>query len=706
MAVIQKIRDKYAKLAGGVIVVALLGFIFTDFAKGGGKAKTTIGKINGDKISVTEYQAAVDQREAQAKQQNPQGHLNDDARAQLRDEAWNQLVNEKLLENVEDKLGITVTKAEIKDLFTGSNPDPSVKQAFTNQQTGVFNPQEVAATIEQLRKDKDPQRKASWESFEAGIIKNRHANKFNALVNGAIYTPKFILDDINNSRNEIAKINYVKLPYTLVADADVKVTDDDIKKYLNDHKTMFTIKETTRSIDFVTFNIVPSAADSARAFADLEKLKAEFATTTDVESFVNRNSQSQIPVAYYTKDQLKSLPNVEELMGAGAGSIVGPFYDGQNFTLAKIEDKKTLPDSIKVRHILISVQPSEGKVALSEAQAKARIDSVVAMVNGGVPFDTLAVHYSDDAGSKDKGGEYEFTLANRAGLVKEFGDFVFEGHTGEKKVVKSSFGYHYIEILNQKAPTTSSKIAFVARPFSYSEGTNSALYTSASQFASQAKNAATFDQIAKAKGYQIGSADGLNKNSFVLNNLGSSRDLVRWAYDAKVGDISTVYTIGDKYVVAKLSGAMDAGLAPINAKTRPFLEPYVKKIKKAEILKNKTKDQKSLEAIAQSQGQQVGTADSVNFAQGFVPGLGQEAKVVGYSFNKAFKPNTMSPAIAGQDGVYFINLLGRSALPAQPRNIEMEQKMSDYQMKANAAQLVMAGLKEASEVKDNRADLN
>lgn len=704
MAVIQKIRDKYAKLAGGVIAVALVGFILMDFGKGGGKGpSTTIGKVDGEKIDVTEYQAAIDAQEAQMKQQNPNGTLDDNTQAQIRDQVWNQMVSDKLLAGIEDKLGITVTKGELNDMLTGTNPDPQVRQAFTNPQTGMFNPQEVASTIAQLKKD--PSRKASWEAFEADLVKRRYAAKFNALVAGSVYTPKFILDDLNNGRNEMATINYVKLPYALVPDASVKVTDDELKKYMEDHKAMFTVKEPSRGIDFVAFNIVPSASDSAKAFAELDKIKTEFATSTDDEAFINRNSQNQIPIAFYTKTQLQSLPNVDELLAAPTGSIVGPFYDGQNYTLAKIEAKNTLPDSIKVRHILVAEKDQQGQATLTDAQAKARIDSVVAMVNGGVSFDSLSVKYSDDPGSKDKGGVYEFTLSQRSGLDTAFGNFVFEGHTGEKKIVKSQFGYHYIEILDQKAPTSTSKIAFVARPFNYSDSTNNALYANASQFAALAKNAKAFDDISKAKFYNVQPADGLNKNSYVINGLGSSRDLVKWAYDAKVGDVSPVYTIGDKYVVAKLSSIMEAGLAPINAKTRPFIQQFVMKAKKAEILKGKIKGQTTLEAIAQSQAQTVGNADSVNFVQGFIPGVGQEPKVVGYTFAKSFKANTMSPAIAGEDGVYLINLLGKTTIPAAARNINMERKMSDYQIKANAAQLVLSGLHDAAEIKDLRSDL-
>ncbi|WP_198666714.1 peptidylprolyl isomerase [Taibaiella helva] len=704
MAVIQKIRDKYAKLAGGVIVVALVGFILMDYGKGGGSRSTTIGKINGEKIDAREYDAAVKQREEEMKRQNPNAPVDENTQAQLRDQVWNEMVNERLLNEVSEKLGITVGPAELKDMITGPNPDPNVKQLFTNPQTGVFNPQEAAARIQQIKRS--PDTKAQWEAFEAGLVKSRYAAKFNTLVAGSIYIPKFMLDDQNAGRNTLAKINYVKLPYTLVPDDQAKVSDDDIKKYMEAHKAMFEIKEPSRSIDFVSFTIQPSAEDSARTFAELEKLKAEFATATNDTDFVNRNSQSQIPIAYFSKQQLQSIPNVDELMSAPVNSIVGPFYDGSNYMLAKIEDRKSLPDSVKCRHILVATrQLGQGSRFFSDTAAKVRIDSVVAMLKAGARFDSLAVTYSDDAGSKDKGGEYDFPLAQKGGLAKEFGDFVFEqGHTGESKIVKTELGYHYIEILRQGAPEASTKIAFVAKELNISDKTQNDISAKATGFASQASSG--FDKAVKANHYSAIPAGGLNKNSYVVNGLGASRDLVKWAYDAKVGDVSTVYTVGDKYVVAKLSGIMDAGLAPINAQTRPILEGYVKKVKKAEILKQKAKGKTTLEAIAQGENQQVGTADSLNFSRSFIPNVGNEPKVVGYSFCKTFKENTLSPAISGQDGVYFINVLGRTTIPdQQPRNLAVERQMLEYGIKSNAANMVVNGLREKAEVEDTRSKI-
>jgi len=708
MAIIQTIRDKYAKLAGGVIVLALVGFILMDYGKGGGPSQsTTVGEINGEEIDYTDYEAAIRQQEEQFKMQNPGASIDDQTQAQIRDQVWQQMVNTALMNDIQERLGIQVTEAELNDLLTGPRPDPTVRQAFTNPQTGQFNPQEVAASIAQMKKD--PQAAAQWQAFEQDLLKRRAESKFNALVAGAIYTPKFVLDDQYKMRNSTASIDFVKLPYTLVADDQVKTTDEEIKKYMEQHRARFEVKEPSRSVEYVSFNVVPSSEDSTVVRGTLEQLKAELETTTDLETFVNRNSETQIPVNYYTAEQLKTIPNAAELQTAAVGTVVGPFYDGQGFAIAKVADKKSFPDSVKVRHILVKTA-DQGAQVLDDAAAKSRIDSVVAAVNAGVPFDTLVQLYSDDAGSLATGGVYDFALVQKPGISKEFGDFAFEGRSGQSKVVKvenpSYAGYHYIEILSQGTPAPVTKVAFVSKSLNANNTTYNAIYSEATQFAANARTAADFDKTVKEKGLMPGFADNLNENSFLVGNLGSSRELVKWVYGAKEGDVSPIFTIGNQFVVAKLKGIMNAGLAPINEQTRPQLTALVQRAKKAKILLDRSKGKANLQAIAEAEQQQVGHADSINFVQSFVPGLGLEPKVAGFAYNPNLKINTLSPGIEGNDGVYYINLTARTfAAESTDRNYNIERQMLEMNMRNSGPSMILNAIREASTVKDTRSEV-
>jgi len=713
MAIIQKIRDRYAKLAGGVIVVALVGFILTDLGKSNGRIfgdSTTVGKINGEKIDFTEYEAKINQRKAQIQAQNPNMQFDENQEAQLRDQVWNEIVAEKLMADVQEKLGISVGKAEMMDMFTGPNPDPQVRRAFTNPQTGQFNPQEVAAAYQQYERSTDPKAKEQWTAFKSQLSAQRLKAKFDDLVTGARYTPKAILDEQHNSRNTFASVNYVQLPYSLIPDSEVKVTDAEIQKFMEDHRSVFEQKEASRSIELVSFDLVPSAADSMRMFTMLDTLKPQFAAAQDDEAFVNLNSENPFPAAYQTAKTLKSLPNAEELIAAPAGTVVGPFNQGEEYMLAKIEEKTTYPDSVKVRHILV-ITAQQGQQVLGDTVAKARMDSITAMLKSGVPFDSLVVRYSDDPGSKSKGGVYDFPLEAKGSLTKEFGDFAFGGKAGESKVVKVESqgynGYHYIEILKQGAPVASSKIAFISKKFQPSDATNQQLYARANEFAAKAaKGGNAFDKEALAFGVTKAPAYGINENSSMIPGIGASKELVKWAYEAKENEVSPIFIVNGNYVVARLTGIMEPGLPKITAQIRTSLEMEIKRQKKAKLLIEKTKGGGSLEAIAQGQGQQLAKVDSVTFFSGNNTVLSNEPKVLGYTFCKSFKENTLSLGIPGNMGVYYLTLNSRTSVtdPA-PRNLAIEQQMNSAMLRNSAPNLVLSSMQEAAEVKDMRGKI-
>ncbi|RQO29941.1 hypothetical protein DBR32_13565 [Taibaiella sp. KBW10] len=714
MAIIQKIRDKYAKVAGAIIVLALVGFVLMDATSGGrngglfGKS-TKVAEVDGTKIDYKEYEERIAAYENQMKQQNQP--LDDNARAQARDQVFNQMVLERLTGEINQKLGVTVSDAELKDMFSANNLDPMVAQALSGGQQ--VDPAQIAARVLQLEKSKNPEEKAQWELFKQQLKEAKIQGKFSALVSGSVYTPKFILDDQHEGRANNATISYVNLPFTLIADDKVKVTDDDINKYINAHKKQFESKEETRAIEYVSFNILPSKDDSARVMNTINTLKAEFETTGDAEAFVKRNSDNPIPVSYQTNASLQQIPNAAEILVAAPGTIVGPFYMGDNVTIAKVVEKANFADSVKVRHILVMTKQGPNEVR-TEAQAQARMDSVLAMEKSGANYDSLVVKFSDDYNPQKPDaskGEYDFTLAQKSDLAKEFGDFAFsDAGVGGTKVVKVGndkySGLHYIQILKKGKPVSSSKIAFVSKGLSADNTTYNTLYGQASQFAQKVSaNAKSFDKEALASGVAKQSAGGISKNSFTVPTLGSSNDMVRWAYGAKLGDVSPIFTLGgNKFVVAKLSEINAEGILKPTGATKTALENYLKQQKKAQMLIDANKG-KDLAAIAQNNQLQVAAADSVTFVMNAIPNVGNEPKLLGYIFNKNFKESTVSPGIAGMNGVYFVTVTKRFVNPAIGRNLDTERNMNDMMMKSNATQMIMQSVRESAQVKDLRGKL-
>jgi len=729
MAVIQTIRNKYGKIAGAVIAIALIGFIISDARNGSfgsmlGGRDTNVMKINGTKIDPKDYQVRLKEYETLYIMFNKGRPLDEATRAQMNEQVVQNTVYETVVAEECDKLGIITTEEEKKNLIYGENPDPLVRQfqiegqpVFINQQTNSFDPQYVKYFEKQLAEDPqrvDPNGKVreQWEAMKSYVVRMSRVNKYNQLFGGSVYAPSYMAKKLVNDQNSQAAIKYVKVPFATIADADVKVTDDDIKAYMKAHAATYTSEQPSRSIEYVSFDIIPAAADSARALDALAQIKADFATAKDNKSFVNNKSddQNSFNEAFVNKRTFMSR-YADTIMGMPVGEIYGPYYENGGFKLTKIIERKTLPDSVKCRHILVRTS-GQGKEIMSDSAAQARIDSAIAEIKAGVKFDSVVAKYSDDEGSKNKGGESWFTLQQRPTISKEFGDFVFDGKTGETKQVKvkndNYAGIHYIEILEQKGTGPAIQLATISKILAPSDSTVNAIYGKANEFAGKNATGPEFDAAVKKQNYDKRLGDNVRINNFSIPGLGPSREIIRWMYDHKLNDVSGVFQLGDqRYVVAKLAAIQDKGLQEITAANRPMLEQRVRDEKKAEAITKKYAGAGSLDAIAQGSGQTVQQSDSVNLYNG-VPGMGQEPRVTGYTFNQSFQPNTVSPGIKGMGGVYFITVLNRSAnsIPDNLMNaIAPQQRHSlEAQWRNAIGQMLQSDMTKGADVKYNAAN--
>lgn len=690
MAVIQKIRDKYAKLAGGIIAVALVGFLLMDAGDNIRKifsGSEYVAKVNGEKISPKEYAVRINEYETLYEVMG--NKIDDNTRAQIHSQVLNEMVYEKLIEDQMDDLGITITKEEEKEMISGANPDQMVMQFpyFKNPETGQFDPQYLMAFEKnQLPKTAEAQKAYdAWQMMKAYIKRTRLIQKYNSLFAGSVYTPKFITDLTTKDQNYLASVNYVKIPYSSVNDNDVKVTDADLKAYMEKHKAQYTQKEPVRAIEYVSFDAKPSSDDTARVLSSLTKIKSDFINDKDPESFVNRNSDDQYKGNFVTKKSFMSAYS-DSIMKLPVGEVYGPYFENGSYKLTKVLEKNTLPDSVKLRHILIKTEDKRNAV-LADSSAKNRIDSIAAAIKAGASFKDLVDKYSDDKGSKTTAGEYTFTLEQRPQLSKEFGDFIFDGKTGEKKIVKvdndNYSGYHYIEILDQRATQPAAKLATVSKALDASEETINNAFAKANEFAGKNTTAAAFDETVKKNVLNKMQAQNIKLNDFVIPGLGTSREIFRWIFDAKVGDISPVFSLDGRYVIAKLTGIQDKGLMPLDDNNRPAIEAQVKSEKKGDMIADKYKAMTSLDAISKAAAQPLDKVDSFNAGSSYLLKIGYEPKIVGYAFYEGYKLNTMSPAIKGYDGVYFMNLTFREHNKTVTQNpmFQQQQMMQEQQMK-------------------------
>ncbi|NCX95675.1 MAG: hypothetical protein EBX41_04560 [Chitinophagia bacterium] len=638
MAVIQKIRDRYGKIAGGIIAVSLVSFIISDALNGGltnlfGGHSTDVMNVDGVKVSQKDYETRVNEYTTLTKiyRLRDEQEVDEPTRNQIREQVIQTMQFEILAGKVCDKLGITTTDKEKKDLIYGQGAHTLIRQftyngqpVFSDPNTKQFAFQNVEAIEKQLKKDpsQDPDGKflETFYQVKNYIERETRYEKFNAIFANSVYMPNFVAMREVKNKGMMASLRYVKVPFNVIPDAEVKVTDEDIKQYIQKHKGIFETDEETRTLEYVVFDLSPSKEDTARTVASVEELRTDFANAKDNTVFCNSKTDDPATYseAFVTKKTFTSYV-ADTLMKLPVNTIYGPYFEANSYRLTKIVDKQTLPDSVKCRHILIKVSDPGGKEVIADSVAKKRADSIMTAIAGGASFDSVTVHMSDDGGSKDKGGEYWFNLLQRPGLSKAFGDFVFEGKVGDKKVIKADnsktggyVGYHYIEVLEQKDIAPCMKLATVIKTLRPSETTTNTIYGNATAFIAKSATAKDFDaNVAKDK-LSVRQAPNIKQSSYTIEGLGGARELIRWAYKHQVGDVSkdvAPFLInGEKYVVLKLAGVMPKGLMPINSLNRAQLEQRLREEKKGDLIAKKYNGQ-SLEAIAQASGQPLSTAD-------------------------------------------------------------------------------------------------
>ena len=709
MSIIQRIREKGALISAIVIALALLGFILMDAFAGrtgmmNGQVSSYVGKVNGEKIDRIEFERKIKDMESRYLAQGAQ--LDDNMRQQMMMQLWEQEVNQIVMEEEYEELGLDVTDKELRNFLLAS-PSAEIKQQFTDAQ-GNFN----ATTAQQSFNNavlKDPVQKEGARNYFL-------SQKYMALLTGSIYIPKWVIEKRNADNALMAKFSYVSVPYSSIADSTVKVTDEDIKEYINDHKRDFEQKEETRGISFVMFSAAPSSADSAAIRTQVEELKPQFAAATDNGAFLARQG-STLPFfnGYVSKNAIQ-VPAKDSVLAQPTGVVYGPYLDGSNYVLSKIVDSRTLPDSVKCRHILLgTMNPQTGQPLMADSVAKAKADSIAAAIRNGASFDLLDSLYSTDEVAKREKGVMTFSSTDIQGenFAKEFGQFIlFDGKPGDKKVVKTQFGWHYIEIMEHKNPQPHYKIAYMAKQILASAETDQDAHNQANQFAGDSRDLnsfnANYDKSLRTKGIQKLIANDIRPMDFSVNGIpAQARSFVKKIFEADKGDVLEPERVGDNYVVAIITEVNEPGLMSVTA-ARMYVEPLIRNRKKAEIIIRNIGQVTTLEQVATKTAQQIQTLDSVRFNGGE---LGYEPRVLGAAFNPANKGKVVNQPIEGISGVYVIRVENQATTPVEAANVEELRKLEEMQRKQAFMSQMQQGynpfaqvLKESAKIVDNRAE--
>ncbi len=696
MALIGTIR-KNNWLLLGVIGLALAAFIIMDSqgSQGGRPTTPVMGKVDGKTIDWTEFQGVENMLYS--------GSSTDVFLR--RNQLWNYFVEEAIVSKQADALGLNVSKDELIDLQFGANKSPVIVNRFRNPQTGAVD----VATLNQFRQQIQdgtilPEQKRFWAHQEKEIIKDRLQSKLNAMVSKGLYTPTWMVEQTYGDQTQRIAFDFVKVPFTEVDDSEVSLTDADFSSYLAANKGTYMTTEETRRVNYVTFDVIPTPADSASYRTQLSDLIAGFESATNDTIFVENNYGTVNPTWLAAADLPVSIQ--DGVAATPAGKVYGPYLEGNTYQIVKVIARESLADSSDTRHILINATDP-----LSFAAADAKIDSIKAVIEAGGDFEELAKTLSQDQGSAAKGGVYEKTPVNQ--FVPEYQDVMLNGEFGQLYKVRTAYGVHLIEPLKRSRETTERvKIALIGQTINPSEDTQNAVFEEANTFLSKNRTVAEMQAaVAQSGTLTIENSGALKANDFSVGSLGSgsdARDIVKFAYDAnsEVGGVSaSVYSFQDpvelyvnKYVVAALASVQDAGM-PAVADVKDEIEALVRNQKKGEALQVKISGS-DLTSIASQFDSEVENAKDVTFDATFVTGLGNEPEVIASAFN--MDVNSVSKPIVGNSGVYVVKLTDKPAV-GTAFNIPQLRKNNSSTAQTQVTARLMQAMKKNAEVEDLRS---
>lgn len=705
MSIIQQIRDKAAVLLTGLISISLIGFLVQDaFIGRSGNSfsgpSTSVGTIDGKKVEVADFNKKVNMIEQNYR---AQGMQTDETMTQnIIESIWNGEISETIIKGEAKNLGIVVTTKELGALLFSDDAPQEFKQLFVDKNTGGFDLNAAKAWMNNLKKNSKPEDvQMIMDQLIKPIESKLMSEKYTSLITQGSYAPTWLLEKNNADNATISSFTFLNIPYLTIPDSTVKITDQEINEYTGKHKEDFK-QDHVKGIAYVSFSSNPTQADSLKFLNQLTELKTDFIASSDPKSFVTRNNTA-LPFfdGYSLKSKLQMIAK-DSIIKMSNGTVIGPYLDGGSYVLAKKIETKNLPDSVKCRHILIgTVNPQTGEQKRSDSTASKRADSILAVIKTGGSFGALATILSDDDGSKAKAGEYDYSSVDMGNLPKEFADFIFLKSKGNLGIVKTTFGYHIIEVLNQKNFEDAYKVAYLSKNILSSDETDAAASSAAVNFVSTSRNVKSFDETVVKMKIDKSVAENIKEMDYSAGTI-SSRPVVKWVFENKVGTVSEPFDLKNQYVVAVITNEIKEGNQPASV-ARVLVEPTLRNKKKKEIATKKVGPEKDLQKLAVLLGGTITSADSVKFSDPFVANLGTESKVIGAAFNKKNLSN-ISDIIDGQNGLYFVRVNQLGTIPSSFVDLQSQKKAVEAQLKQFATYSTLESLKKSIKIVDKRRE--
>lgn len=705
MATLQKIRNRGSVLVAIVIGTALFAFIVGDALKSGGAlfkgSESEIAVIAEKSISIKDFQDKVKHNQDISQMMSGQSSLSSEQMDRIREQTWQQFIQEIIMDKEFSDLGLEISSEELFDLVQGQNISPIIREIFKDE-NGLIDKSRIITTLKQLinAPDGTPQ-KTYWLNIEEQIKSSRQVEKYNELIQKSLYISDARAKQILTRSSKKVDFSYIVKSYSTISDSSVNVSNDEIKEYYNSHKYLFDQAE-SRNIAYVTFPITPSDEDKLDSKKYIDKIVNEFSTAKENKDFVNLNSDEKFNSDFISNSEISNAELATFAATAKINDVYGPYEENGAYRLAKVNNIKMLPDSVKARHILIK------PINNDYATAKKTADSLANILKKGGDFAAMAQKYSDDKGSAVNGGDLGWFGPKQ--MVQPFSDTCFFAKKDAINVVLTQFGAHIVQVTKQNKTVRKVQLAMVVRNIEPSQKTYNKIYAKAVKFAQSAETLEAFnaqvekDQLIK----RIGS--NIKKNDQSLAGLESPRMLIKDVYNSdNINSVVTdkdgkaVYEFGNNYVVSVLTEINEEGTSSIN-KVASIIKSELIRKKKAEIitkeLAKSTQGSNSLLSVAQKQGLNVQEATDISFESFQIPGAGIEPNIIATAINS--KKGTISNPIIGNQGVYVILVNNETIETVTPESIaKLKEQMKGMLMYRTQYQ-TMSVLRKNANIEDKR----